>query len=384
MKWLCFLIYGYCLTSKSWHLALIHDISGTDSSVEMSKRDLEEELKKERRLVQSLLCEIAYRKQQLSVMEHGHNETTSSSTLRLRGHIDSLVAEMNYKDSVLRNWEVRYNETVTQFMVENAVLRKEIRRVHDENIKLKRERRLQTKELRECKSKNDNDPERGTLLNETGVLKENVPCQSLVETLSSQIAALKKELQETSEALEDVEGGYSCLLVKNLLANQELQDARKESINGLNDILSSRTTLGIKRMGDINEKAFEVACSQKLPNEDWRETCAKLCSLWQQNVQDPKWHPFKIIDIGGNLQQVIDEDDKKLKELRNEYGDTAFEAVGTALMEMNEYNASGTYPVPEVWNRKEGRKATMKEIVEYIIKQLKIHKGKGKRRRTDM
>ncbi|KAE8671963.1 hypothetical protein F3Y22_tig00111877pilonHSYRG00228 [Hibiscus syriacus] len=80
--------------------------------------------------------------------------------------------------------------------------------------------------------------------------------------------------------------------------------------------------------------------------------------------------------------EVINEDDEKLKELRDEYGDTVFKAVGKALMELKEYNASGGYPVPEVWNRKEGRRATMKEIVEYLIKQLKIHKGKGKRKRT--
>ncbi|KAK8662437.1 hypothetical protein V6N13_092011 [Hibiscus sabdariffa] len=346
----------------------------------MAKRDLEEELKKERRLIGSLLYEIDYWKQQLSVMEHEHNETTSA----LRGKIDSLMAEMNYKDCVLPDWELRYNGTMRQLMSENVVLREEIRKGNEEIIKLKYELSLQTKELEECKSKNDNDPDRGTLLNETEVLKENVPCQNLVETLSSQVAALKKELQETSEALEDITSEYSGLTVKHLLANQELQDARKESIKGLNDILNSKTTLGIKRMGDINHKAFEVACLQKFPNEDWRETCAKLCSLWQQNVQDPKWHPFKIIDIEGKLQRVIDEDDAKLKELRNEYGNTAYEAVGTALMEMNEYNASGTYPVPEVWNRKEERKATVKEIVEYIIKQLKIHKGKGKRKRNTM
>ncbi|KAE8718029.1 hypothetical protein F3Y22_tig00110020pilonHSYRG00474 [Hibiscus syriacus] len=79
------------------------------------------------------------------------------------------------------------------------------------------------------------------------------------------------------------------------------------------------------------------------------------------------------------MQEVIDEDDEKLKELRNEYGDTVFEAVGTALMEMNKYNASRRYPVSEVWNRKEERRAIMKEIVEYLIKLLKIHKGKRKR-----
>ncbi|KHG06539.1 Laminin subunit alpha-2 [Gossypium arboreum] len=79
------------------------------------------------------------------------------------------------------------------------------------------------------------------------------------------------------------------------------------------------------------------------------------------------------------MQEILDEDDEKLKELRNEYGDVVFEAVSTALMEMNEYNVSGRYPVREVWNRKEERKATMKEIMEYTIKQLKNHKGKRKR-----
>ncbi|KAB2010755.1 hypothetical protein ERO13_D10G231200v2 [Gossypium hirsutum] len=30
----------------------------------------------------------------------------------------------------------------------------------------------------------------------------------------------------------------------------------------------------------------------------------------------------------------------------------------------------------QIWNRKEGRKATMKEIIQYVIGQLKIHKRK--------
>ncbi|MBA0637052.1 hypothetical protein Godav_029106 [Gossypium davidsonii] len=203
--------------------------------------------------------------------------------------------------------------------------------------------------------------------------------------MSDQIAALKEQLEETSEALKDMESRYSCLTVKQILTNREVQDARKESINvfplfplfswmfcffrckkylfgiryesvkpktslvldmqGLNDVLTSRTTLVVKRMGEIDQKAFEVASSGKFPNEDWQETCAKLCSLWQQNVQDPKWHPFKMINIRGNLQEIVDEDDEKLKELRNEYGDVVYEAVSTALMEMNEYNASGRYAV---------------------------------------
>ncbi|KAE8671964.1 hypothetical protein F3Y22_tig00111877pilonHSYRG00233 [Hibiscus syriacus] len=178
---------------------------------------------------------------------------------------------MNDLFSKLQDRKLRYDGALRQLMDENAGLRKEIRKGNKENIRLKCDLRLQTKELEECKS--------------------------------------KKELEETSEALEDLESSYSCLMMSHLLANQELQDARKEAIQGLNDILNSKTTLGIKRMGDIDQKAFEVACSQKLPHKHWRETCAKLCSLWQQNVLDSKWHPFKMIDTDGNLQKYPPQND---------------------------------------------------------------------------
>ncbi|XVE80129.1 hypothetical protein DITRI_Ditri14bG0114600 [Diplodiscus trichospermus] len=281
----------------------------------MEKHNYEEELKKERRLVGSLICEIDYKSHQLSEMEHKYNETTKT----LVGLIDGLTAKINSKNSSLQDWELRYNKTVRQLRDEKTELHdefvEEIRKVNSENIKLKCELSQQTKELEECRSQND--VERRSLLN--------------------------------------------------------------EMTSGLKDILNSRTTLGVKRMGEIDQKAFEYACSLKFPKEDLQEICAKLCSSWEQNVQDPKWHPFKKILLKGKLQEIVDEDDEKLQELRNEYGEVAFEAVSTALMEMNEYNASGRYAVPEVWNIKEGRRASMKEIIQYIIKQLKSHKRKRKR-----
>lgn len=67
-----------------------------------------------------------------------------------------------------------------------------------------------------------------------------------------------------------------------------------------------------------------------------------------------------------------------MKELKNEWGKEAYKAVADALLELNEYNPSGRYPVPELWNSKKGKRASLKEIIEYIIKQWKTLKRKRK------
>lgn len=55
--------------------------------------------------------------------------------------------------------------------------------------------------------------------------------------------------------------------------------------------------------------------------------------------------------------------------MKREWGEDAYKAVADALLELNEYNPSGWYPVPELWNLKTGRRASLKEIIGYIIKQ---------------
>nr|CAD1828688.1 unnamed protein product [Ananas comosus var. bracteatus] len=138
------------------------------------------------------------------------------------------------------------------------------------------------------------------------------------------------------------------LINKERKSNDELQEARKELIMGLDDML----------------------------NEEAAIKAAELCSNWQEELKKPAWHPYKIIECDGETKEVVNEQDPKLKELWFEWGDDVYNAVKTALIELNEYNASGRYTVPELWNYKEGRKATMKEVVQYIFKQWKINKRK--------
>lgn len=76
------------------------------------------------------------------------------------------------------------------------------------------------------------------------------------------------------------------------------------------------------------------------------------------------------------MQEFINEQDEKLRNLKQEWGDDIYMAVVTALKEMNEYNPSGRYVVSELWNFKEERKATLKEVISYIMKNIKTLKRK--------
>jgi hypothetical protein len=67
-------------------------------------------------------------------------------------------------------------------------------------------------------------------------------------------------------------------------------------------MLGGRTNIGIKRMGEIDSKPFQNTCKQRFPLEEANVQASTLCSLWQENLKDPNWHPFKIIDIDGNTQ----------------------------------------------------------------------------------
>ncbi|XP_048140279.1 uncharacterized protein LOC115727069 [Rhodamnia argentea] len=73
-------------------------------------------------------------------------------------------------------------------------------------------------------------------------------------------------------------------------------------------------------------------------------------------------------------EEVIDDEDEKLKGLRDEMGDEVYKVVATALLEMNEYNPSGRYTILELWNYREGRKASLKEGIQYIMRERKTKK----------
>lgn len=84
-----------------------------------------------------------------------------------------------------------------------------------------------------------------------------------------------------------------------------------------------------------------------------------------------------ICCISWRLQGVVDEDDQKLRQLCKDYGDSVCNAVKAAMAELNEYNPRGRHTMNELWNFREGRKATTKEVVKYISDQLKTNSSQS-------
>ncbi|EXC10668.1 hypothetical protein L484_025250 [Morus notabilis] len=195
--------------------------------------------------------------------------------------------------------------------------------------------------------------------------------------LKKEMDEIKENLKEKEEEMEALEELNQALIIKERRSNDELQDARKETINGLREDSSrrgARPTIGVKGLGGLHSKPFIAAAKRKFPDEEASVKARELWSMWDSHLRDPSWHPFKVITDKGKAVEIIDEEDEKLKNLKDDLGDEVYEAVVRALKEVNQYNPSGRYIVPELWNFKEDRRARLKEGLDFILRKWKTLK----------
>ncbi|RYR65433.1 hypothetical protein Ahy_A03g011363 isoform E [Arachis hypogaea] len=292
----------------------------------------EETLMKLRRIIVSLQNEIDKRDHKLFEMECKHSDTLDC----LQKLIMRLTEKTNYKERCLLEMECKYNEALS--MVEklkndkdepregccNVMLlfcsppkknqKKDLPQMKDmvvdsnHNMEcLKEEHGKITKQLEESKALNE--LQQKNFIEEIQKLRRELHNQSDVESdegsagnLNTAITTFQNQLKDKMEYLERVENLNSFLVVKEQEYKQELLDARKESINSLQDMFCSRSQLGIKRLGELDPKPFRDSCSQKYSNEPWQEISAMLCSSWEDNLKNSAWHPFKITEVNGVLQ----------------------------------------------------------------------------------
>ncbi|RLN30383.1 factor of DNA methylation 2-like isoform X2 [Panicum miliaceum] len=151
----------------------------------------------------------------------------------------------------------------------------------------------------------------------------------------------------------------------------DLEAVRDELIKGFLEIDTGGRKIGIKEMGELNEKAFKAACLAKVPPEEVATASYELYSSWQKQLGDLSWYPFKTVIVDGN-HQIVNVDDDKLQELKRAWGSGAHDAVVNALVEMKQYDRLRDRSIAfELWNYKEGRRATTRECINYMSNQVK-------------
>ncbi|KAK1441459.1 hypothetical protein QVD17_07368 [Tagetes erecta] len=193
-----------------------------------------------------------------------------------------------------------------------------------------------------------------------------------------------KNLREKEEELEDLESLNQTLIVQERKSNDELQEARKELVEGFKELLKlpvfrelpKAAHIGVKGMGELEKKPFIDAMKRKYDESEAEDRGSELCSLWEEFLRDPNWHPFKVITVNGKSQRAIDENDENLRGLKRDHGEEVYKAVATALTEINDYNPSGTYVTTELWNFTAGRRATLKEGVTSLLEMWDSQKRK--------
>lgn len=66
--------------------------------------------------------------------------------------------------------------------------------------------------------------------------------------------------------------------------------------------ISSRALIGVKRMGELDSKPFFEAMKKKYNEEEAEDKASELCSLWEEYLKDPDWHPFKVTVVEGKAK----------------------------------------------------------------------------------
>ncbi|XP_065616331.1 factor of DNA methylation 3-like [Quercus suber] len=152
--------------------------------------------------------------------------------------------------------------------------------------------------------------------------------------------------------------------IKAIELDLKLMEKASADMVALNQDLISRAKKSSDKLQAVHKKLFKN-------EEDLQDMKATNQTLTVQHIN----MSGELSDIRKEIiNEIIDEEDERLKGLKDEYGEELYKAVTTALVDMHEYNPSGRYVISELWNYKEGRKASLREVVSYILKQWETPK----------
>ncbi|CAN1257503.1 Factor of DNA methylation 1, partial [Linum perenne] len=363
---------------------------------QMADYDALEELRKTRSVMANLARTIDFKNELLRELEkkcddhESQNSRLTKENARLLQAQTQGIREIQFVKT--RNERLQYGLDSQRAKIEK--LEKEVARSNLENERLKFNLDSQQNEIKRlekevARSNHEKEQCLWCMMCEQANLRESTNVWQLKVRMTSESNELKAQLVEKQSGLHYVENLNKVLTISEHASNSELQDARQElkhasttqpsQCTSLADLLDGEQSTGIKRMGEIDPKAFEEVCLEKFP-VDTETKLIEVCASWQSEVCNSAWNPIKTAHVDGKFQEVIDEKDPKMEKLRMEWGEEAFKAVGKALMELNEYNGSGRYVTRELWNFDAGRKATLQEVIKCVLQRLKTYTSPKRKR----
>ncbi|CAL4943123.1 unnamed protein product [Urochloa decumbens] len=157
--------------------------------------------------------------------------------------------------------------------------------------------------------------------------------------LQQELAEMRKKLDDIDEDIDYTKNDNQTFIDREERASEELEDAKKEMIRALEQRsgksrVRSNMHFGVKRMGELNQKAFHAACKERIAKDDFDVEFALICSKWEHEIRQPGWY----INDDGEKKEKIQEDDERLQALKAEFGEEAHGVVVKALLEMHEYS----------------------------------------------
>ncbi|KAF6139725.1 hypothetical protein GIB67_006673 [Kingdonia uniflora] len=237
---------------------------------------------------------------------------------------------------------------------------------------------------------------------------------NLVECLASEIDAKNQKLEEMECKYNEISASLrKAVEEKDVLYQNYTEEMRRmqcvlhdhslrvpQEIEKFKLVLDSRMEELAKRASELKKREMQNDLDRKKLIIEKRKNAITSQSLQTTMLQQKEAYEyaFRVLEDERNVmkiqtlrmgilerkrsceyalrtsedqQEIIDDEDEKLNGLKNELGEVVYLAVTTALMEINDYNPSGRFIIPELWNFREGKRATLKEAISFLLGQLK-------------
>ncbi|AEC06502.1 XH domain-containing protein [Arabidopsis thaliana] len=130
----------------------------------------------------------------------------------------------------------------------------------------------------------------------------------------------------------------------------------------------------IKHLGDDDDNILKMKLWLKLPSFALhRRRISRIHHGIHSNIKEPRTNQICVFPAVSShfKSDLVNEEYEPLKKLKEKWGEDVHNTLKITIKDMDEYNACGKYPTPELWNFKKKLKSTLKEVIKFLLNDIK-------------